>query len=325
MNFPKLYTSTSETFSPVIVDAGPEHENLLGQFIPLHYHYNMLQDEDRVGAFSDAIELCIRPGSTVVELGGGTGILSSLAARCGATVTCVEHNPELVHTATNFIAANGLSDLVEVIQADAMSFVPASKVDFVICEMLHVGLLREKQAQVIAAFKQNYLKAHGLPLPKFLPEASILMMQPVQHSFDYRGYYAPTVVFQAPMLEQSRTQPLGPLMPYSNIDYHDMIPMQFNVSQTLELDRDGTCNAIRFITQNIIAVDMQHQHAITWPNQCLVMPLSESFDVTAKDRAYICFDYQAGGSLNELQSSLRVKLKLSVIPKRPRSANRCAI
>jgi type I protein arginine methyltransferase len=27
----------------------------LGQFIPLHYHYNMLTDENRVGSFEAAI------------------------------------------------------------------------------------------------------------------------------------------------------------------------------------------------------------------------------------------------------------------------------
>ena len=55
-------------------------EKVLGQYIPLLYHYNMLQDNDRVGAFQEAIHLLVQPDMHVVELGGGTGILSSFAA-----------------------------------------------------------------------------------------------------------------------------------------------------------------------------------------------------------------------------------------------------
>ena len=152
---------------------------VLGQYIPLLYHYNMLQDEDRVGAFRSAIELVVKPGMHVVELGGGTGILSSFAARQGASVSCVERNPELVSCAQRFVETNGLQKQIRVIQADAASYVPDKPVDVVVCEMLHVGLLREKQAQVIAAFKQNYTKTFGKKLPIFVPEASILMAQPV--------------------------------------------------------------------------------------------------------------------------------------------------
>jgi hypothetical protein len=55
--------------------------NVLGQFIPLHYHFQMLQDRQRLAAFRSAMELHVQPGMHVVELGGGTGILSSFAAR----------------------------------------------------------------------------------------------------------------------------------------------------------------------------------------------------------------------------------------------------
>ena len=52
----------------------------LGQFIPLHYHHNMLMDEQRMSAFKTAINLTVFPGAKVLELGGGTGVLSWFAA-----------------------------------------------------------------------------------------------------------------------------------------------------------------------------------------------------------------------------------------------------
>jgi predicted O-methyltransferase YrrM len=81
-------------------------EQLLGQFIPLHYHFNMLQDENRVTAFRQAIELTVREGMRVLELGGGTGIFSYFAARRGGQVICVERNPELVRLSRQFLADN---------------------------------------------------------------------------------------------------------------------------------------------------------------------------------------------------------------------------
>ncbi len=281
----------------------PEQQ-VLGQYIPLLYHYNMLQDEDRVRAFSEAIDLTVQSGMHVVELGGGTGILSSFAARRGAKVTCVEQNPELVSCARRFLQLNGLQDQVRVIHADATKFVPEEPVDVVVCEMLHVGLLREKQAQVITAFKRNYTGVHGDQLPSFLPEVSILMAQPVHQSFEFFGYTAPVPLFQAPMLEQPRTTQLSDLQPYANIAYDGPIPIDFQVRQRVVIKHAGQINAIRFVTQNVLTVDLKGQRAITWPNQCLVLPLETQLDVAANQTVEISFKYACGGSIDRLQDSI---------------------
>ncbi len=138
----------------------------LGQFIPLHYHFNMLADAARTGAFEEAIDLAVPEGGRVVELGGGTGVLSFFAARKAARVWCVERNPELADVARKLLRENG-ADAVEVVQADATAWLPPDPVDVVVCEMLHVGLLREKQIQVLSAF------ARGLPRPPRLAAAAL--------------------------------------------------------------------------------------------------------------------------------------------------------
>ena len=99
--------------------SSPSEEKFLGQFIPLHYHFNMLQDQHRVGAFAEAIKAVVKPGMHVVELGGGTGILSWLAAQQGARVTCVERNSALVNSARELLAKNHHGERVKVIQEDA--------------------------------------------------------------------------------------------------------------------------------------------------------------------------------------------------------------
>ncbi|SRR6056297_299821 len=290
----------------------PAPENLLGQYIPLLYHYNMLQDADRMGAFRQAIDLVVRPGMHVVELGGGTGILSSFAARRGARVTCVERNPELVAASRRFVDLNGLSDHVTVVQADATEFVPETPVDAVICEMLHVGLLREKQASVIDAFKKNYkrrfeTKSSAVGLPVFIPEVSILMVQPVQQCFDFDGYHAPVPMFQAPLQDQPGTIPLSALQPYASVAYHETIPQRFQIERQSAVENGGCLNAVRFVTQNVLTVDEAAQHAITWPNQCLVLPIDGPVDVSPGRLVDLRFDYHAGGDVDALQESLSVR------------------
>lgn len=284
-------------------------EQTLGQFIPLVYHYNMLQDEDRIGAFRAAIEYLVQPGMRVAELGSGTGILSSFAASRGAIVDAVERNPELIKCSRQFIKANGFEHQIRVIAEDASSWTPSEPIDVVICEMLHVGLLREKQAQVITAFKENYRKRFGRKQPIFIPEVSILMCQPVEQSFDFAGYVAPVPLFQAPATTHPRTRQVAPLVPYQTIAYDQVIPTTMRFEQTFEAELKAKVNAIRFVTQNVLAIDMSQQQAITWANQCLVLPLESPFSCAKNETIHLSVDYETGQSVESVRyhASLRAR------------------
>lgn len=57
------------------------------------WHYRMLNDKERNVAYDHAIRraLMLRPGAVVLDIGGGTGLLSMFAARAGARhVYCCE-------------------------------------------------------------------------------------------------------------------------------------------------------------------------------------------------------------------------------------------
>ena len=281
-------------------------EKQLGQYIPIHYHYNMLQDELRVSMFKSAIEAYVRPGMHVVELGGGTGILSSFAARCGAQVSCVERNPELVDCARRLIKLNGLDTRVEVIASDALDFVPSQPVDAVICEMLHVGLLREKQLQVIEAFKHNYSRDIGGALPRFFPEASLLAFQAVQQPFEFNGYLAPVPLFQSPNAASFQTKELSNLVRYGTIIYDQQYSHRFQWHDTIQIEQTGTLNALRFITQNLIAIGEDGAVPFEWPNQFLVLPLDTPLFVQKGERVMVQFSYEAGANLDSLAESIKL-------------------
>ncbi len=293
-------------------DDVPE-ELLLGQYIPLHYHFNMLRDESRMQPFREAIALTVPLGGTVLELGGGTGVLSWFAAQRARQVWCVERNPALVRAASSFLAKNSHGDRVQVVHADAMTYLPPEPVDVVICEMLHVGMVREKQLEILCDFQQRYRQKFGPKLPRFIPDTSLLALQPIEQDFCFSGYTAAVPLFE----------PTGPHMEgrwlsvphlYSTIEYGATIPLEFQVDVALTMDRRGCFNAISLITNNLLAFELSQQRAVQWMMNQLILPLPKPLDVAVGDTVSIQLAYRAGCSLEALQDSLTVSRQSHAIP-----------
>ena len=279
----------------------------LGQFIPLHYHHNMLMDTRRMDGFKAALDAVVAPGAKVLELGGGTGVLSWFAAAKAEKVWCVEFNPELVAEARRLLARNENGHKVEVVHADAFEYLPPEPVDVVICEMIHVGMLREKQVQMIEAFKQRYRARFGGKLPVFVPEAALMAVQPLQQVYDFHGYQAPIVQFQEPSFIQAGSIELAQPAVYSVLDFSQDTAEAIQWEGCFTMAQGGTVNALRFITKNILAVLMRQGTTIDWLNHYMVLPLAEPMRVAAGETLRVSFQYRAGGSLPSLQQAMRVE------------------
>jgi protein arginine N-methyltransferase 1 len=286
----------------------PDDPSELGQFIPLHYHYIMLNDSVRMRGFKSAIDYSLRPGGKVLELGGGTGVLSFFAAQKASKVWCVERNPELVAKSREILPLNRNGDKVEIIEADAFDYLPPEPVDLVICEMIHVAMVREKQIPVLTSFKERYLTRFGKPLPLFVPEALIQAVQPIEFDFNFEGYYAPTPLFQDPHSIHAKTRELGPPAVYQLLSYQDPLPTHCVWNGTIIAAQRGAFNGLRFITKNILAILPEKQTTIDWHSQYLIVPLSHPLPVAAGDRIQVSFSYEAGTSLANLEASLRTEV-----------------
>lgn len=280
----------------------------LGQFIPVHYHHNMLMDQNRMHGFKSAIDYAVKPGMKVLELGGGTGVLSWFAAARADKVWCVEFNPDMVKEARKMLALNPNGEKVEVVHADAFEYLPPEPVDVVICEMIHVGMLREKQVEVIESFKRRYLARFGGPLPIFLPEAVIMAVQPMQQEYDFEGFYAPIVQFQETTAIHPGVQELAPPSVYSIIDFNQPTDSVFGFDGKFVVERSGTLNALRFVTKNILAVVPERSTTIDWLNHYMCLPLAAPVAVKAGDVLQVSFQYRAGGSIPSLEASIRAQV-----------------
>jgi type I protein arginine methyltransferase len=275
-------------------------EAQLGQFIPVHYHHNMLQDEARMQGFRAALAYVVKPGAKVLELGGGTGVLSFFAAQQASKIWCVERNPVLADTARRMLAKNDNGYKVEVVVADAFNYLPPEPVDVVVCEMLHVALLREKQIEMIDSFKKRYLAKFGGPLPVFVPEACIQAVQPVQQDFVYEDYFAATPIFQNPVVTQPRTTPLAEPVLYQSFLYDEPLDMHCAWQGSIAIATAGTLNALRFITKNLLAMRQDTLTTIDWHNAYLVLPLDMPLQVEVDDLIEVKFAYAVGAPLEAL-------------------------
>lgn len=283
-------------------------QHYLGQFIPLHYHHNMLMDKNRMENFKAAIDFAVFEGAKVLELGGGTGVLSFFAAQKASKVWCVEFNPVLVAESRRLLALNKNGDRVEVIHADAFEYLPPEPVDIVICEMIHVAMLREKQVQVIEAFKRRYQAKFGDKLPLFIPTAVIMAVQPLQQGYDFSGYHAPIIQFQRAQAEHPDTIELAPPQPYSILDLSQPTSLEIVWQGDFILKEDGKVNALRFFTKNILAINDQTASTIDWVIDYLALPLAKPLSATAGDTLRIRFNYLTGGSIRSLEKSMHAEL-----------------
>jgi predicted RNA methylase len=280
----------------------------LGQFIPVHYHHNMLMDQNRMHSFKSAIHYAVRPGAKVLELGGGTGVLSFFAAQQASKVYCVEFNPDMVQEARRFLAMNPHGDRVEVIHADAFEYLPPEPVDVVICEMIHVAMLREKQVDVIESFKQRYLERFGGPLPLFMPEAVLMAVQPLQQEYDFEGFYAPIVQFQETQVVYPGTIELAQPAVYSVLDFSQPVEPLIAWQGKFVVEKGGVLNAMRFVTKNILSIVQEEGSTIDWLNHYMTLPLATPLAVQPGDVLDVSFHYRAGGSIPSLQASIRAEL-----------------
>lgn len=289
--------------------AQTEEDCYLGQFIPLQYHHHMLMDQYRMGSFKAAIDATVFPGAKVLDLGGGTGVMSWFAAAKASKVWYVEFNPDLVREARRLLKLNQGGEKVELVHADAFEYLPPEPVDVVICEMLHSAMVCEKQIDIIKSFKERYLQRFGGPLPRFIPEAVIMAVQPVQQNYQFMGFHAPIMQFQLPTAIHTDTTEFALPQVYSTVDFTQTVSGEFSWKGVFALEQAGQVNALRFITKNILSLSTEDNSVIDWHNHYLMLPLAGPIHAKTGALLQVSFSYRAGGSLTHLQNSISVTLE----------------
>ena len=128
-------------------------------------HRTMIRDRVRTDAFRRAIDSVVRPGDVVLDVGAGSGILSVFAARAGAARVYAVEQTSIAVLAQELAIANGVEEIVHVIQGDVLDIEPPERVDVVVSEWLGgFGIDEGMLAPVIVA-RDRWLRPGGVMIP----------------------------------------------------------------------------------------------------------------------------------------------------------------
>lgn len=131
------------------------------------FHDMLLGDELRMTAFRAAIDDVVRPGSTVLDLGTGTGILAEWALRAGAqTVYAIELNKSLLDVAVTRINTTGFTDRFHPICGLSFNVEIPTPVDIIISETMGNIADNEGFVEILKDARQRFLSASGVVIPR---------------------------------------------------------------------------------------------------------------------------------------------------------------
>ncbi|KAG5179122.1 S-adenosyl-L-methionine-dependent methyltransferase [Tribonema minus] len=138
------------------------------------WHFRMLNDTARNSAYARAIRrvMAARPGCTVLDIGAGTGLLSLMALRAGASrVYACETNAVLCQVAARAAAASGYQDRLTLLHShsDALERgrdLPLGGVDVIVTELVDSGLLGERIVAVLRSAVRLLAGAGALVVPR---------------------------------------------------------------------------------------------------------------------------------------------------------------
>jgi protein arginine N-methyltransferase 1 len=138
----------------------------------------MLEDHKRTGAYYQA---CMQNRSqfankVVLDVGTGSGILAIFAAKAGAKKVYAVEATSMAISAKRMVEAQGLEDVIEVIQGVIESVEIPEKVDIIISEWMGYFLLRESMLDSVVVARDRFLKPDGA----LYPSHARLFMAPIR-------------------------------------------------------------------------------------------------------------------------------------------------
>jgi predicted RNA methylase len=157
------------------------------------WHIQMLNDARRNDAFERAIRKAVEkhgPDARILDIGAGSGLLSMMAARAGASniVTC-ERVPVIAETAARIVALNGYEKQIRVVNESSSQMVVGkdleARADVLISEILSSDLLAEDVLNTFEDAHARLLRPGATIIPRAATAVGCLVESDVlsKHAF----------------------------------------------------------------------------------------------------------------------------------------------
>jgi protein arginine N-methyltransferase 1 len=132
----------------------------------LHGYGKMIADRVRMDAYAQALREAIRPDSTVLDIGAGTGVMSLLAAKFGARKVIAVEPSSAIHIARELAAANGMADRIEFIRDVSTNISLTDRVDVIVSDLRGILPLHQHHLPSIMDARERFLSSTGRLIPR---------------------------------------------------------------------------------------------------------------------------------------------------------------
>jgi protein arginine N-methyltransferase 7 len=224
------------------------------------WHFPMMNDTVRNDAYEKALKTALQEGGAVLDIGSGSGLLSMMAARHGATkVTTCEEVSMVAEKAKVIIARNGFADQIKVINKLSTDLVVEvdlmDRADILVTEIFDYGLLGEKAFTAIEHAKKHLLKPNAQLIPAgarvyamCIESSEVYKHQRVDmisgfdlspfnqfSSYNYTGYHLAKTDYRALTATSTIFE-----FDFYNIPGNESVSIEFDVTES------GTCHAVAY-------------------------------------------------------------------------------
>src|SRR5207244_7491280 len=147
----------------------------------------MMADSIRTKAYADALQWCVKPGCTVLDIGTGAGIFAMLACRLGARRVYAIEPDDVILLAHEIASANGYADRIDFIHGVSNKINLPEQVDVIVSDLRGVLPLFDHHLPSIIDARRRFLAPGGT----LIPQQDVLRAAVVDASDVYSSYVAP--------------------------------------------------------------------------------------------------------------------------------------
>lgn len=264
----------------------------------------MACDSLRMDAYTRALQATVRPGSVVLDLGAGTGIMSLLAVRAGARrVYAVEPNP-CVLLLEEIARENDLADRIVVKHGSSLDMAVPEPIDVVVSDIRGAAPLSDQNLRALRDVRDRWLAPSGImiPLRDRLGVVAVegakmeARLEEAMNAFERRGFRASAA--RTSIRNQVYTDNPAPLMTsdmlstpayWATLEYGTTDDASFQGEVTLEATRGGIVNALAafFETDLTSEIGFSTAPGMQVVYNRLYLPLLEPVEVLPKDRLVV--------------------------------------